>query len=54
MMMSSMKALRTVEDKKAAVVDFEIPAPTESQILVEVEAVGQSTSCSFLFSWMLS
>lgn len=40
--LSTMKAFRTVGDKKAAVVDYQIPAPSEDQILVEVEAVGQS------------
>ena len=38
--MPSMKAFRTVGDKKAAVVDYELPVPTENQVLVAVKALG--------------
>lgn len=35
-----MKAFRTVEGKKAAVMDYELPVPTETQIMVKVESIA--------------
>lgn len=35
-----MKAFRTVDDHKAEVIDYEIPAPAEDQILIEVKCVA--------------